>query len=70
MVPDPLFYVTGHGTLRVKGVKSLVISYLHLAKNIVKNQLTLFNGLTLTVTEIHPMTYGQSQGYRFLGHQS
>ncbi len=26
--------------------------------------------LTLTVTEIHPMTYGQGQGYRFLGHQS
>ena len=26
--------------------------------------------LTLTVTEIHPMTYGQGQGYSFLGHQS
>ncbi len=23
------------------------------------------NRLTLTVTEIHPMTYGQGQGYRF-----
>ncbi len=26
--------------------------------------------LTLTVTQIHPMTYGQGQGYCFLGHQS
>ena len=26
--------------------------------------------LTLNVTEIHPMTYGQSQGYHFLGRQS
>ena len=25
---------------------------------------------TLTVTEIHPITYGQGQVYRFLGHQS
>ena len=31
--------------------------------------LTLLS-LTLTVTEIHPVTYGQGQGYRFLGHQS
>ena len=26
--------------------------------------------LTLDVTEIHPMTYGQGQEYHFLGHQS
>ncbi len=26
--------------------------------------------LTLTVTQIHPMTYGQGQGYHFSGHQS
>ncbi len=26
--------------------------------------------LTLDVTEIHPMTYGQGQRYHFLGHQS
>ncbi len=43
----------------------------------VQNSTSLFDRpadlsilLTLDVTEIHPITYGQGQEYHFLGHQS
>ena len=39
-------------------------------KNIFSEMCEYSALLTLTVTEIHPMTYGQGQGYHFLGHQS
>ena len=32
-------------------------------------KITSKTTLTLNVTEIHPLTYGQGQGYVFLGHQ-
>ncbi len=64
------FYWHDHDYGIVPCYLNSIFRWFHTKRRYYKGSGTPIFPLTLTVTEIHPMTYWQGQGYRFLGHQS